>query len=48
MNLKPIFRSNIWSVTVNLAWVYVMYAICRLIFLWQNWDQYADHPRNPG
>lgn len=43
MNLKPIFRSNIWSVTVNLAWVYVMYAICRLIFLWQNWDQYADH-----
>lgn len=31
-----------WSVAINLFWVYVCYAVCRLAFLAENWSLYGD------
>ena len=38
-------RAGAWSFPlaflVNLAWVYLLYALCRVVFLWENWGAYA-------
>ena len=40
-------RAGAWSFPlaflVNLAWVYLLYALCRVVFLWENWGAYAPH-----
>lgn len=34
-------RSNIVALIVNLFWIYVMYLLCRLIFIWENWNTFG-------
>ena len=40
-------RTGAWSFPlaflVNLVWVYLLYALCRAVFLWENWGTYAPH-----
>lgn len=31
-----------WCVLINLIWVYICYEICRLAFLFENWDLFKD------
>lgn len=40
--LKSIWNSTIASVLVNLLWVYLLYEICRLVFLWVNWPSLGE------
>lgn len=35
-------KTNIFAVTVNLLWVYLLYEACRLIFLWLNWESLGE------
>ena len=35
-------ETTIFSVVVNLLWVYLLYEACRLIFLWLNWAQLGE------
>lgn len=35
-------RTSIFSVAVNLLWVYLLYEVCRLIFLWLNWPSLSE------
>lgn len=44
--IKNIFEaikgSTVFSVAVNLLWVYLLYEVCRLIFLWLNWNSLGE------
>lgn len=40
--IKTIKDSTITSVFINLLWVYLLYEVCRLIFLWVNWPSLGE------
>ncbi len=35
-------RSTLCSVLINLVWVYLLYEVCRLVFLWVNWGSLGE------
>lgn len=37
------WHSTMMSVAVNLLWIYVLYFVCRLVFLWVNYDIYSEN-----
>lgn len=39
---NSIGKTTIFSVAVNLLWVYLLYEACRLIFLWLNWTTLGE------
>lgn len=39
---EAIKESTVFSVAVNLLWVYLLYEVCRLIFLWLNWNSLGE------
>ena len=39
---SSIGKTTIFSVAVNLLWVYLLYEACRLIFLWLNWTSLGE------
>lgn len=44
MNLsfnKSILKSTPASLIINLLWLYICYEVCRLAFLFENWDLYS-------
>lgn len=41
MTIKTSSYSNIIAVTVNLALAYLAYLICRIAYVWENWDLFA-------
>lgn len=41
-SLQAAARSAIGSVVINLLWVYVLYFVCRLVFLWINSGNFTE------
>ena len=38
MKIKSSIVSTCLSAYLNLAWAYVVYFLCRLIYAWENWS----------
>ncbi len=41
-NMRKLWDSALMSVVTNLVLLYVLYEVCRVVFLLVNWDIYAD------
>ena len=42
-----LFRTPFMTVILNLLVIYVMFMVCRIVFMWYNWDVYSGNLNAP-
>jgi hypothetical protein len=46
MKVRPSYASNGIALVLNYILAYILYAICRIIFVAENWNLYSDGIRD--